>query len=200
MGGYKVLLLSWLSVAFCHCFLSRTHDIVTRKQSAESQPKQPPAPAGGKCFVYTPTQPTPFTLPFTPHHCELWGVSGKRKKREKRKCSSPGLKEAFLAWEWGKRKWRRWWQPASVHGCLFKLAFLGHKDKTHCFLRLELIEPARTRSLQNILYPSTPRSCSPLSALTNHGGGPDWPAPDDGKPISQQRTQALFLEGVIVLD
>lgn len=35
VGGYKVLLLSWLSVAFCHCFLSRTHDIVTRKQSRE---------------------------------------------------------------------------------------------------------------------------------------------------------------------
>lgn len=87
-----------------------------------------------------------------------------------------------------------------VAAMLFKLAFLGHKDKTHCFLRLELTEPARTRSLQNILYPSTPRSCSPLSALTNHGGRPDWPAPDDGKPVSQQRTQALFLEGVIILD
>lgn len=158
--------------------------------------------------MYTLTQPAPFTLAFTLHHCELWGVGEKRKKREKRKCASPGLKETFLAWELGKRKWKDWCQPASVHGCLFKLAFLATKTRLTVSqgwpVLQELMEPARTRSLHKqppeYPVPNTPRSCYPLSALANHGRGPGWPAPDDGTPVTEQKTWALFLEGVITLE
>lgn len=104
VGGYKVLLLSWLSVAFCHCFLSWTHDIVTRKLRAESQPNQPPAPAGGKCFVYTLTQPTPFTPAFTLHHCERWGVGGKRKKKRKEEVFITRVKRSLPGMGVGEEK------------------------------------------------------------------------------------------------
>lgn len=128
------------------CFLATV-------SSAESRKPTPPSTcsSGKKRFSAHFDSAKPFTRPSpsTIVSSRMWAGGG---RREPRKVLITRVKRSLPGMGLWKRKWESWCQAASPHGCLFKLAFLGHKDKTHCFLSRavlqELTEPARTKSFQ----------------------------------------------------
>lgn len=62
-------------------------------------------------------------------------MGGKGKEIKERKDSLAVLKEACLAQDMEKRKWKTSASLPSAHGCLFMSASLGHKGKIHFFLK-----------------------------------------------------------------
>lgn len=128
------------------CFLATVSSAESRKPSTCS--------SGKKRFSAHFDSAKPFTRPSpsTTVSSRMWAGRG---RREMRKVLITRVKRSLPGMGLWKRKWESWCQAASPHGCLFKLAFLGHKDKTHCFLSLGCIA-GTNRACQDQIFPKAP--------------------------------------------